>query len=198
MDNDKRIRLSQTLLEFRKIGDERANLIEKRLAPVGGPVSISEIKDWEREQWTRRCEDSTPVSARHEEVRIYFDDEVLLQKDFGDSIIVCQVYRAFLEARSAEELRGDLLTELRYPGAVIGPTDTVATFERLLRLRLEEQGDLPVNKTTGTTLFLSGRPMTQESLFYADNSIALPLWIQCCLHDCERSQLVEHVAALSK
>jgi len=202
MDMEKRLRLSQVLYQFREVGDERVALIEKKLAALGGPLPEKEVRAWQSKVVKRQYSQSSPVEERHESIKGYFDNEAELRKKFGDGIITVEVSRANLEATSIKDLQGEMLTEILYPAGVISGDDSVSIFERLVRIRLAElapdQPALHLSDQDEVTFFLSGRPMNPDSLFYADNFILLPVWVQCGLHACGREVLLQRLKELSR
>ncbi len=46
------------------------------------------------------------------------------------------------------------------------------------------------------TLYFADDPMEDDTLFYADNFIMLPAWIQVLIHRCEPEELLRLVAKL--
>jgi hypothetical protein len=46
------------------------------------------------------------------------------------------------------------------------------------------------------TLFLSGRPMQEDRLFYADHFVMLPVWVQLALHDGPLDEVLACIARL--
>ena len=53
------------------------------------------------------------------------------------------------------------------------------------------QPGLNIEQADHITLVFNGRPMQNDTLFYADNFIMLPAWVQVFLHDCEFGKVVE-------
>lgn len=125
----------------------------------------------------------------------------------ADSFIIFQVYRINLEADSIEEFQGERLAEIKVGGSFVSASDTVASVKKKLRKRLEkafrskpdsgEHPNLNFDTPNRTTFFLSGRPMQEGKLFYAEHFILLPCWVQICLHDCDSDVFIAALEKLS-
>ena len=56
--------------------------------------------------------------------------------------------------------------------------------------------DLTIEEVDRITLFFNGRPMQDDTAFYADNFILLLAWVQVLLHRCEFEEVAQLIAKL--
>lgn len=136
----------------------------------------------------------------HDAVKMHVEREQKMLAEYGASIIF-QVYRLNLQADTLEELQGEKLAEIRVDGNFVSGTDSVAAVKDKVRSLLKEKegmlnnGQAPValaiEAADRLTLYLSGRPLQDDTAFYADNHIKLPVWIQVLLHRCESEEAVQ-------
>jgi hypothetical protein len=127
------------------------------------------------------------------------------QSSDGSSIIF-QVYRVNLGAKTVKELQGEKLAEIEADGGFVSGSDTVAAVKAKVRPLLEEEARLAhqrgpqpgfhIEQADHITLLLNGRPTQDDTLFYADKFIVLPVWVQVLLHGCEFGEVVELAAEL--
>ncbi len=148
--------------------------------------------------------DGTVIKG-HDAVKAYFEREKQLQEAYGSSIAF-QVYRMNLKANTIKELQGEMLAEIKVDGEFVSGNDTVAVVKTKVRSLLEKedrssreretQPDINIEQEDHITLFFNNRPMQDDTLFYADNFIMLPAWVQVSLHSCEFGKVLEIVAKL--
>ena len=150
--------------------------------------------------------DGTVVEG-HDAVRKQLEREQNMLDEYGASIIF-QVYRLNLQADTLEKLQGKKLAEIKVNGSFVSGTDTVAVVKEkvgsLLREKAGTQNNgqtplvLSIEAADRLTLYLNGLPLPDNSNFYADNSIMLPVWIQVLLHRCESDKAVQFISKLQK
>jgi hypothetical protein len=138
---------------------------------------------------------------------MHLEREQKMLAEYGTSIIF-QVYRLNLQATTLEALQGKKLAEIKVDGNFVSMTDTVAVVKDKVRSLLEEKagtrnnGQPPVavaiEAADRLTLYLSGRPLQDDTAFYKDNHIMLPVWIQVLLHRCESEEAVQLINKLQK
>jgi hypothetical protein len=143
-------------------------------------------------------EDGTTIKG-HDAVKEYFRKESDLFERHGSSIIF-QVYRINLEAKAVEELQGEKLMEIKVDGEFVSGADTVAAIKKKVRPVIEERSrvvpeaetrpGLIIDEADRISFILSGRPMQDDGLFYADHYILLPVWVQVFLHRCDFEQVI--------
>lgn len=92
--------------------------------------------------------------------------------------ITFQLYRANLDATTVKEMEGTRLAELELSSGEVSGTDTVADVKRIVLPRLAQH----LRADDSVTLVVSRNEMADDSLFYADNYLLLPAWIQIVLH----------------
>ncbi len=148
--------------------------------------------------------DGTVIKG-HDAVKAHFEREKQMHEEHGSSIIF-QVYRLNLRANTIKELQGERLAEIKVDGEFVSGNDTVAAVKIKVRPLLEKEAqtsreresrpDLYIEQADHITLFFNGRPMQDDTLFYADNFIMLPAWVQVFLHSCEFDKVVELAAKL--
>jgi hypothetical protein len=141
----------------------------------------------------------------HDAVKAYLDEEQKLIDEYGQ-ILIFQVYRMNLQANNIDGLQGERLVEIRVDSDFISGDDTVAAAKDKIRNMLREgavsqakpgeRDTLPLDSVEQMTLCLGGRVMKDDTLFYADNFIMLPVWIQVFIHRCDTSELLVLVAKL--
>lgn len=154
----------------------------------------------------KKIADGTTIEG-HDAVKKYVQDEQKMMAEHGASIIF-QVYRLNLQASSLEELQGEKLVEIKVDSSFVSKTDTVAAVKNKLRSLLNESAEtmdreqapdaLAVNDDDRITLYLSGRPLQDQTAFYDDNYILLPVWIQVLLHRCESEEAVQLINNLQR
>lgn len=126
----------------------------------------------------------------HDAVKDYFEQEKELLDTYGPSIIF-QVYRINMQAGTMEELQGKRLAEIKVDGNFVSGNDTVSEVKEKVRALLErgnesEEGagfNVTIENSEQITFYFGGRPMRDETLFYADNFVMLPAWVQVLLHN---------------
>lgn len=143
----------------------------------------------------------------HEAVKAYLEQEKRLADENGLTIIF-QVYRINLQAEDIKQLQSEKLAEIKVDGSFVSGNDTVAVVIEKARSLLKEnnelQGDVGSNNrplikdTDNITLYFGGRPMQNSTLFYADNFVMLPAWVQVMIHACEFGELISIVKRLNK
>ena len=141
----------------------------------------------------------------HDAVKMQVEREQKMLAEYGTSIIF-QVYRLNLQADTLEKLQGKKLAEIKVDGNFVSGTDTVALVKDKVRSLLKEKagirdnGQTPVALTIEAvdrlTLYFNGRPLSDDTVFYADNYIMLPAWIQVLLHRCESEEAVRLINKL--
>lgn len=105
---------------------------------------------------------------------------------------IFQVYRANLKANSLEEFQGERLIEWSEGPDFISQEDTIALVKDRLQDVLQWNiPDINFNKKENITLILGGRPLKEDSFFYANHFILLPTWIQILIHQCSSSEFIE-------
>jgi hypothetical protein len=140
-------------------------------------------------------------------VKMQFEREQKMLADHGASIIF-QVYRLDLQADTLEKLQGKKLAEIKVDSNFVSEADTVAVVKDKVRSLLKEKAGMRINGQTPValaiealdrlTLYLSGRPLQDNTAFYADNPIMLPVWIQVLLHHCESEEAAQLINKLQK
>lgn len=143
----------------------------------------------------------------HDAIKEYVEREQKMLTEHGASIIF-QVYRLNLHADTIEKLQGEKLYEIKLDGSFVSNSDTVAVVKDKVRNLLKEldkrgnggqqSGSLAIDMATHLTLYLSGRPLQDETEFYADNYIILPVWIQVLLHNCGSDEAVQLINKFQK
>lgn len=141
----------------------------------------------------------------HDAVKMKFEREHKMLAEYGASIIF-QVYRMDLQADTLKELQGKKLAEIKVDGNFISATDTVAAAKDKVWSVLKDKAgiwtngqatdDLGIEASDHLTLYLNGHPMKDDTAFYADNPIMLPVWIQVLLHRCESEEAIQHINKL--
>lgn len=150
--------------------------------------------------------DSTIIEG-HDAVKMHLEHEKKMLAEHGTSIIF-QVYRLNLQADSLGELQGEKLAEIKVDSSFVSMADTVAMVKGKVQSLLKEKagirnrGQRPEALTIETadriTFFLSGCPLLDDTSFYSDNHIILPVWIQVLLHPCESGEVVQLISKLQK
>ena len=150
--------------------------------------------------------DGTVIEG-HDAVKEHLEREQKMLAEQGASIIF-QVYRLNLQAATLAELQGEKLVEIKVDGSFVSVTDTVSMVKDKVRSLLKEElemrnngqvpGVLAVEAADHLTLYLSGRPLQDDTVFYSDNHIMLPVWIQVLLHRCESEEAVRLINKLQK
>jgi hypothetical protein len=143
----------------------------------------------------------------HDAVQAQVEREQKLLADLGASLIF-QVYRLNLHADTLEALQGKQLAEIKVDGSFVSEIDTVAVVKDKVRFLLKEKArmenngqvsvDLIIEAADHLTLYFSGRPLQEDTAFYADNAILLPAWIQVLLHRCASEEAVQRINKLQK
>jgi hypothetical protein len=143
----------------------------------------------------------------HDAVKMQFEREQKMLAEYGGSIIF-QVYQLNLQAGTFEELLGKKLAEIKVDGNFVSEVDTVAVVKDKVRSLLKEKAGTQKHDRASTpfdikevdhlTLYLSGRPLQDDSTFYADNPIMLPVWIQVLLHHCDSKEAVQLITRLQR
>jgi hypothetical protein len=147
------------------------------------------------------------ISEGHDAVKMQIEREQKLLAEYGASIIF-QAYRLNTKAGTLKELQGQKLAEIKVDGNLVSATDTVAAVKGKVRSLLKgkegirENGQGPATLTIEVadrlTFYFSGRPLQDDTVFYADNNILLPAWIQVLLHSCESEEAVQLINQLQK
>jgi hypothetical protein len=148
--------------------------------------------------------DGTTIEG-DETVKAYLEREQKMLAEYGTSIIF-QVYRLNLQATTLKALQGEKLAEVKVAGSFVAATDSVAAVKSKLRSLLEElavtqnEGQtldaLTLEAADRLTLYLSGRPLQDDTSFYDANYIVLPVWIQVLLHRCESEEAIQRINIL--
>ena len=143
----------------------------------------------------------------HDAVKMQFEREHKMLAEHGASIIF-QVYRLDLHADTLKEFQGKKLAEIKVDGNFVSADDTVAAIKDKVRSLLKKKAGTWTKSQANTapgieasdhlTLYLNDYPMKDDTAFYADNPIVLPVWIQVLLHDCESEEAVQLVNKLQK
>lgn len=146
------------------------------------------------------------VIEGHDAVKSLLENEKRMLEAHGSSIIF-EVFRIQAALDSTKELQSEKITEIKVNGGFVSGTDTVAAVKTKVRLLLEEkarlqqvrdtQRGLSIDRTDGITFMFSGNPMKDSTLFYADNFIMLPAWVQVLLHDGELGKVAARTDNLS-
>lgn len=134
--------------------------------------------------------DGTTIQG-HNAVKSYFENEQKLHEVDGSSIMF-QIYRINMQAKALDELHSKILTEIKVTGDFVSGDDTVLVVKEKVRSLLKKetelqdkkpsQFDATINASDQITFYFNDHPMQDESLFYADNFIMLPAWVQVLLH----------------
>ena len=142
--------------------------------------------------------DGTTIKG-HEAVKDYFEREEKLVEEHGPALIF-EVFRINLQAGSLAELQGEKITEIKLSGGFVSGEDSVAAVKEKVRFLLTHntQLNLTIEETDRITLSFCGRPMKDETAFYADNFLLLPAWVQVFIHRCEYKEFVQLIARLMK
>ncbi|HET6446848.1 MAG TPA: hypothetical protein VFI27_19955, partial [candidate division Zixibacteria bacterium] len=140
-------------------------------------------------------------------VKKHFEREQKMLTEHGASVFF-QVYRLNLQADTLEELQGKKLAEIKVDGSFGSSTASVAVVKDMVRALLMDKerkrnnGQAPVGLAIEAadrlTLYLGGRPLQDDTAFYDDNCIMLPVWIQVLLHRCESEEAVQLINKLQK
>ncbi len=142
----------------------------------------------------------------HDAVKDYFEQEDKLCRDHGPTLNF-QVYRMNLQAHNIKELQGERLAEIKVDGKFVSGADTVVAVKdkihRMLREKIEQNTQetrdvLSLGDGDHLTFYFNYRAMKDDALFYADNFIMLPAWIQVLIHRCDAGELIELISKLSK
>jgi hypothetical protein len=142
--------------------------------------------------------DGTTIKG-HDEVKAYFEREEKLLEEHGSALIF-EVFRINLQAGSLAELQGEKITEIKLSGGFVSGEDSVAAVKEKVRFLLTHNTQLilTIDETDRITLSFCGRPMQDETAFYADNFMLLPAWVQVFIHRCEYKEFVQLIARLMK
>ena len=150
--------------------------------------------------------DGTIVEG-HDAVKMHIEHEQKMLAEQG-ALIIFQVYRLNLRADTLEKLQGKKLVEIKVESTFVSGTDTVAVVKDKLWALLREKAGvrndgqalatLAIKAADRLTLYLSGRPLQDDTTFYNDNHIMLPVWIQVLLHRCESEEAVQLINKLQK
>jgi opacity protein-like surface antigen len=140
----------------------------------------------------------------HDAVKHYFEQEKELLDTYGPSIIF-QVYRINMQADTMEELQGKRLAEIKVDGDFVSGDDTVSAVREKVHALLErgnesEEGvgfNVTIENSEQMTFYFGGRPMRDDTLFYADNFVMLPAWVQVLLHNSTSEDLIQLITKLS-
>jgi hypothetical protein len=118
------------------------------------------------------------------------------------------VYRLDLQADTLEKLQGKKLAEIKVGSNFVSEADTVAVVKDKVWSLLKEKAGMRTNGQVQValaievadhlTLYFSGRPLQDDTAFYADNPIMLPVWIQVLLHHCDSEEAVHLINKLQK
>jgi hypothetical protein len=135
----------------------------------------------------------------HDAVKAYFEREETLLEEHGSSLIF-EVFRINLQAGSLAELQGEKITEIKVSGGFVSGEDSVAAVKEKVKFLLTHntQLNLTIDDTDCITLSFGGRPMKDETAFYADNFVLLPAWVQVFIHRCEYKEFAQLVVRLIK
>jgi len=149
--------------------------------------------------------DGTTIKG-HEAVKAHVEKEQKMYEMHG-SFIYFQVYRVNLQATTVEELLDEKILELKVDNKFVTGDDTVATVKEKIRSLLETklpeqrnketQRNIAIEEIDHITFFFLGRPMQDETAFYADNFISLPAWIKVLIHRCEFEELRQIIVKVS-
>jgi len=123
---------------------------------------------------------------------------------YGPSIFF-QVYRINMQASTMEELQGKRLAEIKVDGDFVSGDDTVSAVREKVHALLErgnesEEGagfNVTIENSEQITFYFGGRPMRDDTLFYADNFVMLPAWVQVLLHNSTSEELIQLITKLS-
>lgn len=156
--------------------------------------------------WITNIVDGTIIEG-HDAVKMQLEREQKMLDEHGASIIF-QVYRLDLRADTLEKLQGKKIEEIKVDSNFVSEADTVAVVKDKVRSLLKERARMRINgqapitlaieAVDRLTLYLSGRPLQDDTAFYADNPIMLPVWIQVLLHNCESEEAVRLINKLQK
>ncbi len=143
----------------------------------------------------------------HDAVKMQLEREQKLLTEYGTSIIF-QVYRLDLQADTLEKLQGKKLAEIKVDCDFVSEVDTVAVVTDKVRsllkkkapIRITDQSPvaLTIEKVDNLTLYFNGHPLQDDTVFYTDNPIMLPAWIQILLHHCESEKAIQLINKLQK
>ena len=133
----------------------------------------------------------------HDAVKMQFERERKMLAEHGASIIF-QVYRLDLQADTLKEFQGKKLAEIKVDGNFVSEVDTVVAVKDKVRSLLKEKAlvALTVERADHLTFYLNGHPMKDNTAFYTENPIMLPVWIQVLLHHCESEEAVQLINKL--
>jgi hypothetical protein len=150
--------------------------------------------------------DGTRIKG-HEAVKKYFEEEEKLFDEYG-ATLTFEVYMTDLQGDTLRKLQGERLGDLVVDGGFASGGDTVATVKGKIRALITERGITrnSENMTAAFTLgdaesvsfLFDGNFMKDDTLFYADNFILLPAWIQVLIHRCDQAEFLRLVAKLVK
>ena len=96
---------------------------------------------------------------------------------------------------NAEEWQGKNILEINASSDIAGGSDTVKSVIDKLRPVIGGSPDMQITEKDNMTLFVSGRIMQENLLFFADHYICLPCWIQVLVYDNTPEQFVNKVAS---
>jgi len=142
--------------------------------------------------------DGTTIKG-HDAVKAYYEREQKLFEEHGSSLIF-EVFRINLQAGSLAELQDEKITEIKVSGGFVSGEDSVAAVKEKVKFLLTHntQLNLTIEDTDRITLSFCGRPMKDETAFYADNFMLLPAWVQVFIHRCEYKEFVQLITLLIK
>jgi hypothetical protein len=140
--------------------------------------------------------DGTVING-HDAVKAHFEKEQNLLNEHGASIIF-QVFRINTTAKTLDELQGDKLAEIKLDGNFVSGNDSVSAVKDKLQPVLQQQGNISINEEESITLLLNGRSMQDTSLFYADNFISLPVWVQIFIHQGSFAQVISRADEIKR
>ena len=143
----------------------------------------------------------------HDTVKMQLERDQRLLTEYGTSIIF-QVYRLDLQAETLEKLQGRKLAEIKVDSDFVSEVDTVAVVKNKVRSLLKEKAPmritdqapaaLTIEEVDHLTLYFNGHPLQDGTVFYTDNPIMLPAWIQILLHHCKSEEVIQLINKLQK
>jgi len=143
------------------------------------------------------------VIKGHDAVKAYFEQEQKLVEEHGASLIF-QIYRINLNANTIEEFHGQKVGEVKADGKFVSGSDTVAVVkEKLIDLLKkasngeDAQSKLIIYDNDRITLSFGRRMMRDNTLFYAENFVMLPAWVQVLVHRCEFEEFLQHLSMVT-
>ena len=135
------------------------------------------------------------VLSGKQAIERWLDIEKDLEDKYGPNVIFT-VFRMNMNAQNVNDFQGPKLAEIKVGQKHMSGKDTVSDVKRLLTPIIGGSG---INFKQGEQfkLFLNGRVMNDNGLFFSDHFLCLPCWIQVAIYDCTWEQYLEKCKKLT-